>query len=219
VLSKLLLLSPDTLNQVAKDRGVTTQLYRPGNNGPGAPNAMLDFVKSIDAHHQWMTFSPRDQQSHGTGMPIWKDCLARERVFAIIFSDWERLPINQRCPYGLTGIWRASDGGTYYITQFGNTLSWNGMSADDGRTFNNVFRGTVTSATNTITGEWVDVPRGTHLNQGQLSLKIVSPTTIQKVSQTGGFSATTWQKVDIPPPPSPSQPPGGPPLQPPPNLR
>jgi hypothetical protein len=221
VLSKLLLLSPDTLNQVAKDRGVTTQLYRPGNNGPGAPNAMLDFVKSIDAHHQWMTFSPRDKQSYGTGMPIWKDCLARERVFAVIFTDWERLPVNQRCPYGLTGIWRGSDGGTYYMTQFENTLSWNGLSADDGRTFNNIFRGTVTSASNTITGEWVDVPRGTFMGQGVLSLKIVSPTMIQKVSQTGsGFGATTWQKVDIPPPPPPpSAPPGGPPLRPPPNLR
>lgn len=100
VLSKLLLLSPDMLNQVVKDRGVTTQLYRAGNNGPGAQNAMLDFVKSIDAHHQWMTESPRDRQSHGTGMPIWKDCQARERVFAAIFVDWEKLPINQRCITG-----------------------------------------------------------------------------------------------------------------------
>jgi hypothetical protein len=100
VLAKLLLLSPDALNQVVKDHGVTTQIYRPGNNGPGAQNAMLDFVKSIDAHHQWMTVSPRDQQSHGTGMPIWKDCLARERTFAVIFVDWEKLPINQRCTVG-----------------------------------------------------------------------------------------------------------------------
>jgi hypothetical protein len=96
----------------------------------------------------------------------------------------------------LTGVWRGSDGGTYYLRQVGNILWWSGMSADDGRTFNNIFRGTVTSATNTIDGAWMDVPRGNIMGQGELSLKIVSPSTIQKVSQTGsGFGATTWQKI------------------------
>jgi hypothetical protein len=96
----------------------------------------------------------------------------------------------------LTGVWRANDGGTYYLRQVGNILWWSGMSADDGRTFNNIFRGTVTSATNTINGSWMDVPRGTIMGQGELSLRIVNPSAIQKVSQTGsGFGATTWQKI------------------------
>lgn len=33
------------------------------------------------------------------------------------------------------------------------------------------------------------------MNSGTLDIRITSPTTLQMVSQTGGFSATTWQKV------------------------
>ena len=97
----------------------------------------------------------------------------------------------------LTGVWQANDGGTYYLRQIGNILWWNGMSGgNDGRTFDNVFRGTITSTTNTIAGEWADVPRGTVMGSGTLGLKIINPTTLQKVTQTGsGFGATTWQKV------------------------
>jgi hypothetical protein len=97
----------------------------------------------------------------------------------------------------LTGIWQANDGGTYYLRQIGNVLWWNGMSGgNDGRTFNNVFKGTITPTTNTIAGEWADVPRGTVMGYGTLSLKITSPTMLQKASQTGsGFGAATWQKV------------------------
>jgi hypothetical protein len=97
----------------------------------------------------------------------------------------------------LTGVWQANDGGTYYLRQIENVLWWNGMSGgNDGRTFNNVFKGTITSTTGTIIGDWTDVPRGTVMGYGTLSLKITNPTTIQKVSQTGsGFGATTWQKV------------------------
>ena len=82
------------------------------------------------------------------------------------------------------------------MRQAGNILWWNGMSGgNDGRTFNNVFRGTITSTVDAIVGEWVDVPEGTVMGSGMLSLKITSPTMLQKVSQTGGFGATTWQKV------------------------
>lgn len=43
----------------------------------------------------------------------------------------------------LTGSWAASDVGTYYIRQIGNTVWWLGLSSDQGLTFANVFRGTV----------------------------------------------------------------------------
>jgi hypothetical protein len=106
-------------------------------------------------------------------------------------------PPAQLPSFSLTGMWRADDGGTYYLRQIGNILWWNGMSGgNDGFTFNNVFRGTITSSTNTITGEWADVPRGTVMGYGTLNLKVVSSTLVQKVSQAGsGFGATTWQKL------------------------
>jgi hypothetical protein len=100
-------------------------------------------------------------------------------------------------PFSLTGVWQASDGGTYYLRHIGyNLLWWNGMSGgNDGRTFNNVFKGEIKWIFSRILGEWIDVPRGTHMHSGTLDLRITSPTTLQVVSQTGGFSATTWQKV------------------------
>jgi hypothetical protein len=102
-------------------------------------------------------------------------------------------------PFSLTGVWQANDGGTYYLRHIGyNTLWWNGMSGgNDGRSFNNVFKGTITwGTTNTVNGEWADVPRGTIMGYGTLNLKITSPTTLQKVSQFGSnFGGVTWQKV------------------------
>jgi hypothetical protein len=102
----------------------------------------------------------------------------------------------------LTGVWKSSDGGTYYLRHIGyNILWWNGMSGDDGRSFNNIFKGEIlwwtarSPSTPAIIGEWIDVPRGTIMSSGTLALKITSPTTLQILSQTGGFGGTTWQKV------------------------
>ena len=95
----------------------------------------------------------------------------------------------------LTGEWRSNDGGTYYLRQIGDTLWWNGMSGgNDGRTYNNVFKGTITYVNNTIVGEWADVPRGTNMNAGKMNLQW-SYTTLQKIFQTGGFGPTLWEKV------------------------
>lgn len=47
----------------------------------------------------------------------------------------------------LTGLWAASDVGTYYVRQIGNTVWWLGLSSDQGLTFANVFRGTVQTGT------------------------------------------------------------------------
>ena len=75
------------------------------------------------------------------------------------------------------------------------------MSANDGRVFDNVFKGTITSTTGTIVrgtivGDWADVPRGTIMGYGTLTLKITTPMKLEKVSQTGsGFGATIWTKI------------------------
>jgi hypothetical protein len=123
-------------------------------------------------------------------------------------SSWERYNVRDlyyrvtpdtKPPFSLTGVWQASDGGTYYLRHIGyNILWWNGMSGNDGRSFNNVFKGEITwnsGISSTISGEWIDVPRGSIMSSGALNLEITSPTTLKIVSQTGGFGATTWQKV------------------------
>ena len=41
----------------------------------------------------------------------------------------------------LTGIWKADDGGTYYIRNISNDIWWLGISGnDDGSTFSNVLK-------------------------------------------------------------------------------
>ena len=80
----------------------------------------------------------------------------------------------------LTGTWAASDVATYYVRQIGNTVWWLGLSRDQGRTFANVFRGTIQSKLiqtadkvldySTITGQWADVPLGFAQHDGELTL-------------------------------------------------
>jgi hypothetical protein len=105
VLTKLLLLSPSELNRVNTNHGVGP-IYFHGDNGYGGDNAMLDFIRSLDANHQWRKSSLREgdfavirnaigpfpfigPRQHGEGMPLWVDCLTRERVFRALFDDWE----------------------------------------------------------------------------------------------------------------------------------
>jgi hypothetical protein len=105
--------------------------------------------------------------------------------------------------FTLSGYWQASDGGIYYLKHVWPTkVWWSGMSGgNDGRSFNNIFHGEIKwspTGPPRIIGEWVDLPRGKSMGSGTLDLRITSPTTFQKVSQTGsGFEATTWKKVHM----------------------
>ncbi|HZS54522.1 MAG TPA: hypothetical protein VFA65_08980 [Bryobacteraceae bacterium] len=100
----------------------------------------------------------------------------------------------------LTGTWAASDIGTYYVRQSGNTIWWLGLSRDQGLTFANVFHGTIQNGVVTtkpvqtgagtvtetssrpsasptapplfpvITGQWASVPLGSTQGDGGLTL-------------------------------------------------
>jgi hypothetical protein len=96
----------------------------------------------------------------------------------------------------LTGAWHANDIGTYYLRQIGNTLWWLGMSRDQGRTFANVFHGTI--AGNVIEGGWVDVPMGAGGARSGGSLTLIGETLsteLTKISQTNLFGALAWTKL------------------------
>src|SRR5262245_21482876 len=112
------------------------------------------------------------------------------------------------CARTLTGTYTADDGGVYYMEQSGSTLWWAGLSLDRqlpadyvwhrGLEFTNVFRGTINND-NTIVGEWSDLTRGATLNGGTLTVKIDSSgsvTTLTKLTESGGFGATTWTRSD-----------------------
>jgi len=95
----------------------------------------------------------------------------------------------------LTGSWAASDVGTYYVNQSGNTIWWLGLSRDQGLTFANVFHGVITTGpppttggalgnarprrvitppppggVPVIAGQWASVPLGSQQNNGNLTL-------------------------------------------------
>ena len=104
----------------------------------------------------------------------------------------------------LTGIWKANDGGTYYIRNIGNDVWWLGISSnDDGKTFSNVLKGQIHTNNKTITADWSDIPRGTNGYYGNLTLSIDSNTMLHKVNEinynkSGSpsccFGASIWQR-------------------------
>jgi hypothetical protein len=96
----------------------------------------------------------------------------------------------------LTGAWHADDVGSYYLRQIGDTVWWLGLSRDQGRTFANVFRGTLSGVL--IEGAWVDVPLGTDpiLGGGPLSLFYIDDKTTTFVKASNGFfGGTRWTKL------------------------
>ena len=96
----------------------------------------------------------------------------------------------------LTGVWHADDIGTYYVRQIGGAVWWLGMSCDQGRSFANVFRGSV--AGDTIEGTWVDVPMGIWgvLGGGSLFLHGSGlDAELVKTRETAGFGGTIWTKL------------------------
>lgn len=95
-----------------------------------------------------------------------------------------------------TGTWHADDVGTYYLRQIENTVWWLGLSHDQGRTFGNVFCGTV--AGNVIRGDWADVPIGAGGARSGGSLVLTGNTLASeliKTSQTNFYGGSVWTKL------------------------
>lgn len=91
---KLILLSADGLNQLLYDHRIGP-LYSDGAPFSDRANFMLGWIRSIDGHEQWRKGTSRNYSNAppGTrlseGMPIWVDCLARDRLFRSLFTDWQ----------------------------------------------------------------------------------------------------------------------------------
>lgn len=99
----------------------------------------------------------------------------------------------------LTGVWNCNDGGVYYIRQVGNTVWWMGLSNNGvGSNWSNVFNGSVDGLN--VSGRWADVPRGTIMNSGSISVKYAytsTKETLTRLSATGGFGGTLWWRAVI----------------------
>ena len=113
----------------------------------------------------------------------------------LLYMTWS-IPI---CSGPLTGVWKNNDGGLYYVKQCDITVWWTGMSNNgDGTIFTNVFKGKIslfppgTIIGKNIVGDWCDVPRGTLMNCGLMTVKIKTFNELQIVSSTGGFLGSLW---------------------------
>ena len=99
----------------------------------------------------------------------------------------------------ISGTWKGNDGGKYVIRRANNNVIWwMGESADDGKTWTNVFKG-VYDGKKTITGEWIDVRgwKDASSGQGTLTLELIGTATalngFKKVAGTGApFSGSMW---------------------------
>jgi hypothetical protein len=116
-------------------------------------------------------------------------------VFALTVLLGVPLSLNAQCvaPRDMNGVWRANDGGTYYVRQVGNDVWWVGMSADGGKTWTNVFKGVRNGAT--VTGTWADVPHGKTRSSGILNLHVDGTTGVLGWSRrdvSGGFGGSRW---------------------------
>jgi len=96
----------------------------------------------------------------------------------------------------LTGTWDCGFG-VYYMRQIETDVWWVGLSHDAGdpnanvgQVFTNVFHGSRNG--DTITGTWVDVPKGTTSGSGTLTLVRTEGVVFQLQAQTGNFTGGTF---------------------------
>ena len=97
-------------------------------------------------------------------------------------------------PKKLTNIYKSNDGGTYFVRRVGSTVWWMGRSGDDGRSWINVFHGTLSG--NTFMGAWSDVAGNS--GSGTLTLRILGSIEtgvhgFERIGGTGsGFGGQRW---------------------------
>jgi len=119
-------------------------------------------------------------------------------VYSIdVIQDFEQ----PRPDADLTGVWHCDDVGTYYVRQVGSTVWWLGLSRDQGRSFANVFKGTLDQ--HSVTGEWADIPigvGGAHSGgrlklTGGINTPVPSSLGLGVLEGTGGFGGSRWTKL------------------------
>src|SRR5262245_4707691 len=132
--------------------------------------------------------------------------MTRTTLYAgILVAVWHFFspdPAQAQCEFPFTdqvyGVWRADDGGLYHMRQIGGDVWWVGISADNGKTFTNVFHGQIRGTE--LSGGWLDVPHDMErrTNAGQVRLRIDNlrnPTRLTKLPSPTGPRASTWTRV------------------------
>ncbi|AMY10835.1 hypothetical protein LuPra_04078 [Luteitalea pratensis] len=122
------------------------------------------------------------------------------RSIAILSLSWALTSANVQAqceaPPNLNGQWHANDGGSYEVRITGTNVFWTGKSADNGKSWTNVFKGTLKGGV--ITGEWADVGGRNH-GSGTLTLRVRGTDFMERIRATGsGFAGTRWSRGGCP---------------------
>ena len=111
------------------------------------------------------------------------------RETPVIFRPVRAVPLSAQ---NLTGKWKGNDGVSYFLRRIDNELWWYGQSKDGGKTWSNVFYGSIKG--NYVTGKWADLPRGLAQNSGMMTIKILGNNKLKAIKKTGGFGGSEWTR-------------------------
>ncbi len=94
----------------------------------------------------------------------------------------------------LTGVWDCNDGAATYIREDSDDFIFFSEAKNNGTRpgFANLYIGKRNG--NTITGDWVDVPKGTHLGSGKMTLRVESDTRIVRSDNGNGYGGGVWTR-------------------------
>ncbi|WP_373548111.1 hypothetical protein [Haliscomenobacter sp.] len=95
----------------------------------------------------------------------------------------------------LTGVWDCNDGAATYVREDGANFLFFSEARNNGTRpgFSNLYVGRRSG--NTITGTWVDVPKGTLLGNGTMTLRVESDTRFVRTDAGSGYGGSVWTRT------------------------
>lgn len=92
----------------------------------------------------------------------------------------------------LTGAWNSDSGGTYYIRQLQNEVWWYGEASPTDPAWSNVAQGTLRGKILQL--KWSDVPKGSVMSNGVLTLELTADGKLIAKKKTGDFGDAEWTR-------------------------
>ena len=101
----------------------------------------------------------------------------------------------------LTGAWQGDDAAFYYVRETPTDIvwvaennQWGGPGGNAQPSFTHVFFGK--KGDNSISGHWIDIPKGKAAGSGTLTVTIKGPQDMATIAKTGGFTASAiWRSL------------------------
>jgi len=103
----------------------------------------------------------------------------------------------------LTGAWQGDDAAFYYVRETSSDIvwvaennQWGGPGGNIRPSFTHVFFGKHVKGDPSISGHWIDIPKGIAAGSGTLTLTIKGPQDMETIARTGSFAASVmWRSL------------------------